>query len=180
MKFSLLKKQSSYLWFTFGLVLCHGIYMTYFFPHEWAESANARTFVDAVAVVVPVLQGLKNHTPPYTPYWGVFYASFWCLVPLFFAAGAMSTFFLFTKESYEKIKLNKPLGYVFGFLFFLMVFMIPFFLPFIGDFPNPLMNQMSSFLPLRLLAWGTTAIIPFALGWSVGCTYQRFIVSRKY
>src|SRR5450830_1108315 len=130
MKFSLLKKQSSYLWFTFGLVLCHGIYMTYFFPHEWAESVNARTFVDAVAVVVPVLQGLKNHTPPYTPYWGVFYASFWCLVPLFFAAGAMSTFFLFTKESYEKIKLNKPLGYVFGFLFFLMIFMIPFFLPF--------------------------------------------------
>lgn len=174
-----LKKQSSYLWLTFGLVLCHGVYMTYFFPHEWAESANAAAFIDAVAAVVPVLHDLKNHTPPYTPYWGMFYATFWCLAPLFFAAGAMTTFF-FPKEYYERIKLKKPQGYIVLFLFFLMVSMIPFFLPFIGNFPSPLFNQMSNFLLLRLLAWSATAISPFTLGWAVGCCYQRFISGRKH
>ncbi len=89
-------------------------------------------------------------------------------------------FLFFAKENYEEIKLDKPLGYIIGFLFFLIVFMIPFFLPFIGNSPNPLMNQMSYFLPLRLLVWGTTAMSPFALGWFVGCIYQRFIVGRKY
>lgn len=173
MKFGFLKKQSDYLWLMFGLVLGHGLYMTYFFPREWAESINAVAFVDAVAVVVPVIHNLKNHSPSYTPYWGMFYATFWCLTPLFFAAGMASTFF-FAKENYDKMKLNKPSVYVVGVLFFFITLMIPLFLPFIGNFPNPLFNQMSSFLLLRLLAWWTTGMFAFALGWIVGCCYQRF------
>ncbi|MBV6754794.1 hypothetical protein KV580_31225 [Pseudomonas chlororaphis] len=179
MKSTFLKKQSHFLWLTFGLVLCHGVYMAFFFPHEWAETTNAETFINDVAFVVPVLYGLKNHTPPYTPYWGMFYATFWCLAPIFFAAGAASTFF-FPHESYGKMKLNKPRLYIFGYLFFLIVSMIPFFLPFIGNFPNPLFNQMSDFLPLRLLAWCTTALSPFTLGWATGCCYHRFISNANH
>ncbi|MBV6754797.1 hypothetical protein KV580_31265 [Pseudomonas chlororaphis] len=179
MKSAFLKIQSSYLWLTFGLVLCHGVYMTYFFPHEWAESPNSLAFVNAVAAVVPVIHGLVSHTPPYTPYWGMFYATFWCLAPLFFAAGARYTFF-YPNEYYEKIKLNKPQAYIVVILFFFAFFMIPFCIPFIGGFPNPILNQMSHFLPLRLFAWSTTAIGPFALGWAMGGCYQRFFPNKKH
>ncbi|NWB95567.1 hypothetical protein HX870_03620 [Pseudomonas gingeri] len=152
--------------------------MTDFFPHEWAESANSLAFVNAVAAGVPVLRGLINHAPPYTPYWGMFYATFWCLAPLFLVAGAMYTFF-YADEYYERIKVNKPQGYILGVLFFLMLSMIPFFLPFIGGFPKPFLNQMSDFLPLRLLAWWTTAMSTFALGWAIGCCYQRLVAHKK-
>lgn len=173
---NILKKPSHYMLATILIESIHVLWMTYLFPREWLVTQQATLFVNSVASVVPALRGLMQFSPRYTQYWGVFYATFWCITPIFVILGALGTFF-FTVNGYQNIRKNNIWIYPLGIVVFFIIFLLSIFIPFIGNFPNPFFNQMSSFLPLLMLAWSTTAMCPFALGWAIGCLIQKLKMS---
>jgi len=156
--------------------LAHVFGMTYLIPRGWLKTQQIALFVNFVASIIPALKALMLHSILYTPYWGLFYASFWCLTPIFVFLGLIGTFY-FPDKNLINIKNTSVYIYILGLVVFLIVFLIVLFLPFTGNFPNPLFNQLSGILPLLMFAWCTTAMCPFALGWAIGCLIQKIKLS---
>lgn len=149
------KKESHYAWVMVLLVTCHVIYMTYFFPREWADTPTAMAFVNAIASFVPVIENLQQNIPLYTNYWGMFYATFWITYPIYIFLGIAGSFYL-SPYRYKKLIIEASLGRVWAMLamFFLCaVFFVFFPVLSLGIF----INQMSIFLPKLILSWLSTA-----------------------
>lgn len=72
--------------YIFALSTLIAFALIYLMPHEWAKSAFALALVDRVADIVPVIEWLRAHVPPYTPFWGFYYSVMWCLAVVHFLA----------------------------------------------------------------------------------------------
>lgn len=152
----LFRKESLFLWALFLIVLVHVLFMTYFFPHEWADTPRALSFIQNVASVVPVVANVIQHAPaPNTNYWGMFYAVFWTEAPFFLLLGFISSFFL-NQDQYEKMVIQtSKTRLIVTILICFVTSLFEFHFPFLsfGFF----VNQMSSFMPKLLLSWFATA-----------------------
>jgi len=179
MSLGFLKNQKFYIRMTFVLAILHVTIMTYVMRPEWIETASAISFLDSVGTIFPALHELQQHSPPYTPFWGMYYALFFCIAPIYFILGLATTFF-FSEKVYEGMRSGKSKAVTFVFLYLISIIfsLIPFFFTFTNHVPNVFFNQMSPFFLLRILAWWTTGMFPFTLGWMTGCMYQNYL-NRK-
>lgn len=166
------RKEFHYDLLAFTIVLCYVLFMTYVFPREWADTSRALSFIDDVAHIIPALNNLKHHAPPYTSYWGMFYAIFWVMAPIFMALGFISVFFL-SEKKYKKLILMISKKFLGVFLIFVVAFLSALLFSFVSNFPNPLLNQMSNYLLLLILAWSTTAGVVYFMGKMLGVWYRR-------
>ena len=97
------RKESHYAWATFLSGFAVAIVLIYVMPHEWASAESALRFVDWVAGIVPIVRHLREHVPPYTPFWGLFYSVMWCLTPVYFLLGYVGSFH-WMESDYGKLK----------------------------------------------------------------------------
>lgn len=102
----LLRSEPQYATALFGLALFVVLFFTYVFPHELAASPLITRFVDMVANVVPVLADLQRHVPPYTPYWGLFYAVLWAMAPIWLIMGWLAVFHLSESKTKMLMEIN--------------------------------------------------------------------------
>jgi hypothetical protein len=157
----LFRKESHYVWATAFLVSAHVLYMTYLFPRDWADTPAALELIDRMASIVPALKFLQQNVPSYTHYWGVFYATFWIMVPIYFVLGFVGSFFLtpyrqeilIVKTSWVRI------WAIFFLLFILAIVTFTFPMLSFGIF----INQMSEFAPKLILSWFVTAGIIYSV-----------------
>lgn len=98
----LFKKEAHYAWATFVSGFAVALALIYWMPHEWATTKPAIQFVDGIASIVPIIKNLREHVPPYTPFWGLFYSVMWCLTPIYFVLGYVGSFFL-SEKRYRKM-----------------------------------------------------------------------------
>ena len=147
----LFKKESHYMWTLVVLVCLHVLYMTYLFPRSCADTPLTLALIDKVAEFVPALRNLQQHVPTYTNYWGVFYAVFWVMAPIYWGLGFVGSFFL-SPYRYEKLVLKTSLKRVFIMLLIaLMCATYEFIYPILsaGIYPD----QMSNFLLKLIFSW---------------------------
>jgi hypothetical protein len=100
---ALFKKETHYAWATFLSGFAIALALIYAMPHNWAESEWSLAFVDKVASVVPIVRNLREHVPPYTPFWGLFYSVMWCLTPCYLLLGYVGSYH-WTENDYGKLK----------------------------------------------------------------------------
>jgi hypothetical protein len=173
----LFRKESHYV-LTMGILASvHVLYMTYLFPRSWADTPSALALIDRVASIVPVIENLREHVPPYTNYWGVFYAVFWIMAPIYFALGFVGSFFL-SPYRYQKLVVETSMGRVSA--------MLALFFAGVGfEFALPLlsfgafMNQMSSFLPKLLSSWFVSAGLLYYLSQTLRVLILKFITNKN-
>lgn len=167
----LFRKEIHYAWTMAFLVTCHVIYMTYFFHREWADTPAALAFINAVASVVPVISNLQQHAPPYTNYWGMFYAIFWVSAPIYWVFGLIGTFFL-SSYRYDILIVKAKSWRVWLTLIIstvLLAYEFTFPMLAFGGF----INQLSSFLPKLLITWIVGAGIIYGQARVVGALFIK-------
>lgn len=168
----LFSKESHYIKAPFVLVVAYVTFMHYFFPHEWADAPLAQALVNEVAGLVPALSLLKTYAPVYTPYWGVFYAGFWLMIPFFVVLAFCSTFY-WSAERYEQLKQITFKGLAWRFPFSLALFLVAFLAPMVSGNAFAFPNQISSFFLILLMSWCSTTVFPVLAGFGIGTCYQR-------
>lgn len=158
---NLFRKESHYMWTLAFLVSAHVLYMTYLFPRDWADTPAALALIDRVASIVPALKFLRQEAPSYTHYWGVFYATFWIMVPIYFVLGFIGSFFLTPYR--QEILIVKTSWVRIWAIFFLLLILatVTFAFPMLSF--GIFINQMSEFIPKLILSWFVTAGIIYSV-----------------
>lgn len=152
---NLFRKESHYMWTLAFLVSAHVLYMKYLFPRDWADTPAALALIDRMASIVPALRVLQQDVLSYTHYWGVFYATFWIMIPIYFVLGFISPFY-FSAERYKKVVVKMGVGRTWALLLVaILCVLLAFAFPLLSF--GPLVNQMSDFLPKLILSWFMTA-----------------------
>lgn len=174
----LFRKESHYLWALVVLVFMHVLFMSYLFPLPWAETPLALAFVDQVATLVPSLRRMQQHVPAPIHYWGMFYAIFWVLAPIYWVLGFAGSFFL-SPSRYQNFVVRMRLSQILSVLLIftgcaLFIFEIP--MPLTGIYSD----QMSQFLPKLLLFWGACAGVFYLQARGVAALILKFNLSRHH
>lgn len=163
----LFKNESHYWWLLFAIVFCFVMVMTYIFPRAWSDSPGALNFIEHAASIVPALRFFQSSSQ-YTSYWGMVYAVFWVISPIFPALGFASTFFL-DEEKYKRLTLQSDRKF-FGMVCAIVLALISVFLL---PLKAPLFDQTSRFLPVLVCGWLITAGAPYGFGWVCGVSWRR-------
>lgn len=195
MKQALFRKQSHYLWALVLLVAAYVLFMKYVFPPAWADSPQAVAFVREVASLVPAVNNIviSHHAspnssfgerfvsnffanmPPYTNYWGMFYATFWVMAPIFWVMGFIGSFFL-SEYRYEiLIVKNSPTKLFWQTTMACVFSSYEFAVPSTGGY---FLDQMSNFLPKLIHSWLVTAAVIYFSGLGLGALFQKVKLSR--
>ncbi|WP_148264844.1 hypothetical protein [Collimonas fungivorans] len=178
MKNTLFKKESHYGWTACAIIVFYVLFMSYVFPKAWADTPFALSFINTMASIVPALSNLIGHSPPYNNFWGVFYAGFWGISPIFFILGFFSAFFL-TEKKYKNMVMASQVSFLGMCVVFLFVFVFVWVFPFLGGFLSPFISQVSDAIPFRLIAWGMTAGALYLPGLILGTGCRRFNLNKK-
>ncbi|MHA6915777.1 hypothetical protein ACQUJO_21965 [Ralstonia pseudosolanacearum] len=125
----ILKNEPQYAIALFGSAFAVVLFLTYVFPHEIASTQPVMRFVNLIAKFVPVLADFQRHVPPYTPYWGLFYAVLWSMAPIGLIMGFAGTFHL-TELRYQKLIIEATNARIFViFLIFIPAFWFFLYFP---------------------------------------------------
>ena len=101
---NLFKKDWHYGCLAVFLLIGYIAFMLFIFPKEWALTSQVDKFVEAVSNMVPMLRHYR-HAKEYDKFFGVFYAGFWMLSPIWLFLGWMISYCYFlTTKGYERLQ----------------------------------------------------------------------------
>ena len=176
MKKRFLSSELHYVCVVFASTFIVTAVMTYAYPHEWAELPATLAFVDFLADTIPALRNIRQHIPPYTTYWGVFYAVFLSLAPVYILFGYLGSFFL-SESRYQKLVLDISWLRLLSICSISLgcgLYILNFPLTSLGFPFGTYLNQISNFFPKLVLSWSMTMGIFYYLGQSAGAILQKF------
>ena len=178
----LFKKESHYMWTLVVLVCLHVLYMTYLFPRSCADTPLTLALIDKVAEFVPALRNLQQHVPTYTNYWGMFYAVFWVMAPIYWGLGFVGSFFL-SPYRYEKLVVQasaQRVWWITVIFFVLAAYAINSPMVSYGMSYDIFMNQMSDVLPKLIVSWVAMAGILYSQARGIGALIIKFNLNRNH
>lgn len=120
-------KMADYLPALVGIVFV--LTMGYVVPRQLAETEFGKSLTDFVWSFVPLLSRVRNEAPEFfTPFWGFYYSTMWCLSFVYFLYGFLSAFVVdAVKKRLLALSVNSALG---GSLLFSIAYLIWIYFPF--------------------------------------------------
>lgn len=177
----LFRKEIHYQWAMYGLGFGIAFSLFYLIPRSFATSTLAVSFVNDVAKIVPFMRFIREYAPPYTPFWGLYYAAIWCVAPFSFVLGYVGTFFL-NESDYKRIIVDEAnisnIRLIVLVLVFIACEVVQFYLPIINIYLLEPAGQSATFRQM----FYTFMLIggPFINGRLIGVIWIRRQRKRKH
>ena len=169
----LFTKEAHYAWTTFLSGFAVALALIYWMPHEWANTKPANQFVNGVANIVPVIKNLREHVPPYTPFWGFFYSMMWCLTPIYLMLGYFGSFYL-SEIRYQKMIIEASSARFLGSAFFIFILSFSWLnFPWINTYAIEPQSESTSFKQLIYV------LIIFGIGYVNGRIIGAFQIRHQ-
>jgi len=147
------------------------LFMVYLLPKGFPNGNSSIDFVNKLSSILPVLERIREGGG-YDNYWGLFYAVFWLISPIYWILGFVGASLL-NEEQQKKLIYDLSKVRIFA-IFSLTSLGVFYIFEFPVSLPGILPNQMSCFVLKLIFSWLYTALCIYAQATMVYILIAKF------